>query len=55
MWLVENQHVVSESCEFTGSGKAGETGSHHDDVGGPSRVGHAPQSTKRRLRDVIPR
>ena len=53
---LEHQHVVAEPGQFAGGGEAGETGPHHDDVGGPSRVGHAPQSTPSPLRkcDVAP-
>ena len=38
----ENQHIVSAPRQFAGRRESGETGPHHDDVGGPGRVGHAP-------------
>lgn len=49
---LEHQHVVTQPAELAGRGEAGETGTHHDDVCGPSRVRHVLQSTPSMLRNV---
>ena len=51
---LQYQHIVAESGQLAGGGQSGETGPHHDDVGGPSRIRHALQSTPSTLRSVSP-